>query len=284
MDLRLRALGPPACFLALAWLILFSAFPAGAATQPPTTQAPTLPAPIGQSSNGKPKTPVSATEAIAIARRDPVAVREQSRHPGLSPRARQIDERWEVSFYDGEEKRVLVIVDPRTGSVKEAWSGYQVSWQMARGYPGAFGRKLNAPYVFIPLLALFLIGLVDWRRPWRLVHLDLLVLVAFAASHYYFNRAEIGVSVPLIYPPLIYLAGRMLWNLLAILTSNLARLVALAMVGQVGGAATLGNVQTVVSTANLAAMAGPTSVGSAAGRYLPVAGAHGGPVARRLLR
>src|SRR5690606_25122693 len=70
----------------------------------------------------------------------------------------------------------------------------------------------------------------------------------------------------------------------AIVTSNLARLVALAMVGQVGGAATLGNVQTAVSTANLAAMAGPTSVGSAAGRYLPVAGSRRGAVARLLLR
>ena len=36
---------------------------------------------------------------------------------------------------------------------------------MARGYSGAFGHKLNAPYVFLPLCALFLLGLVDWRRP-----------------------------------------------------------------------------------------------------------------------
>ncbi|MFK5647493.1 lipopolysaccharide biosynthesis protein [Ornithinimicrobium sp. LYQ121] len=79
------------------------------------------------------------------------------------------------------------------------------------------------------------------------------------------------------------LAGRMLWNLTGIVTSNVARLVALALVGQVGGAATLGNVQTAVSTANLAAMAGPTSVGSAAGRYLPISGPRAGPVARRLL-
>ena len=35
---------------------------------------------------------------------------------------------------------------------------------MARGYSGAFGHKLNAPYVFLPLCAIFLLGLVDWRR------------------------------------------------------------------------------------------------------------------------
>jgi hypothetical protein len=82
---------------------------------------------------------------------------------------------------------------------------------MARGYSGAFGHKLNAPYVFLPLCALFLFGLVDWRRLRRAANLDLLVLLGFGVSHYFFNRAEIGVSVPLVYPVLLYLLGRSLW-------------------------------------------------------------------------
>ena len=82
---------------------------------------------------------------------------------------------------------------------------------MARGYSGAFGHKLNAPYVFLPLCAIFLLGLLDWRRPWRAANLDLLVLLGFAVSHIYFNRGEIGVSVPLVYPLLLYLFGRALW-------------------------------------------------------------------------
>jgi hypothetical protein len=41
--------------------------------------------------------------------------------------------------------------------------------------------------------------------------LDLLVLLGFGVSHYFFNRAEIGVSVPLVYPVLLYLLGRALW-------------------------------------------------------------------------
>src|SRR5215210_1795806 len=83
---------------------------------------------------------------------------------------------------------------------------------MARGYKGAFGRKVNAPYVWLPLCALFVLLLVDWRRPFRLAHLDLLVLVAgFGASHYFFNRGEIGLSVPLAYPALLYLLARTLW-------------------------------------------------------------------------
>ena len=49
---------------------------------------------------------------------------------------------------------------------------------MARGYEGQFGHMLNAPYVWIPLCAIFLLGLLDWRRPWRIAHLDLLVLLA----------------------------------------------------------------------------------------------------------
>ena len=85
------------------------------------------------------------------------------------------------------------------GEVRESWTGYQVAWKMARGYSGAFGHKLNAPYVFLPLCAIFLLGLVDWRRLRRVANLDLLVLLGFGVSHFFFNRAEIGVSVPLQY-------------------------------------------------------------------------------------
>ena len=105
----------------------------------------------------------------------------------------------------------LVFVDPKSGEVTESWTGYQVLWKMARGYSGAFGHKLNAPYVFLPLCVLFLVGLLDWRRPWRVATLDLLVLLGFGVSNYFFNRAEIGVSVPLQYPVLLYLLGRALW-------------------------------------------------------------------------
>ncbi len=98
------------------------------------------------------------------------------------------------------------MTDPET-----IWHGYQAAWEMARGYPGSFGHKLNAPYVFLPLCALFLIGLLDWRRPWRVASLDLLVLLGFGVSHFFFNRAEIGLSVPLQYPVLLYLLARALW-------------------------------------------------------------------------
>jgi hypothetical protein len=105
----------------------------------------------------------------------------------------------------------LAVVDPQTGEVTESWTGYQVGWKMARGYSGAFGHRLNAPYVIVPLFALFAIGLIDWRRPRRVATLDIGVLLAFGISHWFFNRADIGVSVPLQYPVLLYLLARALW-------------------------------------------------------------------------
>jgi hypothetical protein len=119
--------------------------------------------------------------------------------------------RWQVSFFRDGEEVVQVHVDDRSGAVVEQWTGHQVAWSMARGYEGAFGRKLNAPYVWIPLCLLFLLPFVDFRRPLRLLHLDLLVLLAFGVSHAFFNRGEIGLSVPLAYPVLLYLLARVLY-------------------------------------------------------------------------
>jgi hypothetical protein len=154
---------------------------------------------------------VSAGEAVRAADRDAKVVEEREENGGLTHTASMADGRWEVAYFSGDEEVALVLVDPETGKVTEAWTGYQVLWKMARGYEGAFGHKLNAPYVFLPLCALFLVGLVDWRRPWRAATLDLVALLGFGVSNYFFNRAEIGVSVPLVYPVLLYLLGRALW-------------------------------------------------------------------------
>jgi hypothetical protein len=154
---------------------------------------------------------VTEAEAIAIADRDPNAVKERQLNGPLAPVANMNDGNWEVAYFAHGDEVALVIVDPESGEVKESWTGYQVAWKMARGYSGAFGHKLNAPYVFLPLCLIFLIGLVDWRRLRRVANLDLLVLLGFSVSHFFFNRAEIGVSVPLQYPVLLYLLGRALW-------------------------------------------------------------------------
>ncbi len=154
---------------------------------------------------------ISEAAAIRVADRDPNAVKERQRNDGVAAVADKVDGRWEVAYFAAGEEVALVIVDPHSGEVAESWTGEQVAWKMARGYSGAFGHKLNAPYVFLPLCAIFLLGLVDWRRWRRVANLDLLVLLGFGVSHFFFNRAEIGVSVPLQYPVLLYLLGRALW-------------------------------------------------------------------------
>ena len=152
----------------------------------------------------------SAQEAERIAERAD-KVREARRDGPLQPTAyTKGTGRWQVSFFRDKHEVLQVINDDRSGAILEEWSGDQVAWSMARGYAGAFGRKLNAPYVWLPLCALFLLPFIDFRRPFRLLHLDLLVLLAFGVSHYFFNRAEIGVSAPLVYPVLLDLLARVL--------------------------------------------------------------------------
>ena len=154
---------------------------------------------------------ISKSRAVEVAGRDPNVHREEAENGELGAVASKVEGHWEVGYFSDGKEVALVLVDPASGKVTESWTGYQVAWKMARGYSGAFGHKLNAPYVFLPLCALFLLGLVDWRRWRRVVNLDLLVLLGFGVSHFFFNRAEIGVSVPLVYPVLAYLLARALW-------------------------------------------------------------------------
>jgi hypothetical protein len=159
----------------------------------------------------------SANQVIPIAKRVPKIADVLRRHRGYTAEAYTKGlHRWQVSFFnhkrpgkDRKEIGQVSIWDP-TGQVLEAWTGYQVPWTMARGYPGAFGRKSNALYLWIPLSLLFIVPFVDPRRPFRLLHLDLLMLLGFSVSLAYFNHGNIGVSVPAAYPPLVYLLLRML--------------------------------------------------------------------------
>jgi hypothetical protein len=152
----------------------------------------------------------TAREVEAIAARN--AVVRAERHDGpMDPAAYTKGYgRWQVSFFRDGDEVAQVQIDDHTGGVLEAWRNEQVAWSMARGYEGAFGRVLNAPYVWIPLCLLFLAPFVDVRRPLRLLHLDLLVLLAFGVSHVFFNRGEIHTSAPLVYPVLLYLLVRAL--------------------------------------------------------------------------
>ena len=202
--MELRAHRAPALVVALAAALLALAAPAWAADDlrfPPSKTEP----PAGFR--------LTAERVTAIADREPKVVEERRARGELDPRTYlDGDAAWQVSYFEDGKERAQVHIDDATGAVTEAWTGPQVAWKMARGYENAFAGKLNAPYVWIPLCLLFVAPFVDIRRPLRLLHLDLAVLLAFGVSHFFFNRGDISASVPLAYPVLLYLLGRLLWE------------------------------------------------------------------------
>ncbi len=102
------------------------------------------------------------------------------------------------------------MIDDRTGEVIESWRNQQVEVKLARGYEGAVAGIVSKWFIWIPLCVLFLAPFFDPKRPFRLLHLDLLALLAFSLSQFFFNKGEITLSVPLVYPVLGYLFVRML--------------------------------------------------------------------------
>ena len=174
-----------------------------------------VPAPRGR--RPPPGRRLTTARAGRIADRLALVRGERRRYPGAT---REVflkgPSRWQVSYFakvppgDPRKEVAQVTIDDRSGAVLEAYKDYKVAWTMARGYPGAFGRIVNSPLVWVPLAVLFVLPFLHPRRP-RMLHLDLLVLSAFSISLACFNAAEIAWSVPLVYPLLAYLLGRMLW-------------------------------------------------------------------------
>jgi hypothetical protein len=121
---------------------------------------------------------------------------------------------WEVNVWSSLPDAGQIVkakVDDASGEVTEAWTGPQVAWSMARGGKGAFGRKINEPWIWLTFCAVFLLGLADFRRPLSVRNLDLLALLSFSVSLFYFNRGQVFTAMPLVYPPLLYLLARMVW-------------------------------------------------------------------------
>jgi hypothetical protein len=174
---------------------------------------PEAPVPVPVSEEPPAGRRLSASQVLAIAERLPKMKSVRREYPGsyggayLKPAFH-----WQVSYFSKNGKKEIgqVIIDDLSGRVLEQWTGFQVAWSMARGYEGAFGRHAGALYIWLPLCVLFMLAFVDWRRPLALLHLDLLVLLSFSVSLAFFNHAHIYASVPLAYPPLLYLLARML--------------------------------------------------------------------------
>jgi hypothetical protein len=120
---------------------------------------------------------------------------------------------WTVKMWSGDAGQIVLgRVDDLTGLVDDAWTGPQVAWPMARGGGHVFGgKRLNSLPVWLGFCTVFLLGLADLRRLRSVRNLDLAVLVSLSVSLWFFNDGRIFTSVPLVYPVLLYLLGRMLW-------------------------------------------------------------------------
>ena len=175
--------------------------------------SPTEPPPGFAVAPNEARAAAERVEAVQAARREHSGLRSTVAVPtaGGDPRTYQVGyfTPLERSQY-GSDIRVEVVVSGVSGEVLEVWTGPQAATPLARGGEPSLGRSLNKPWVRLPLAALFLLPFVDPRRPLRLVHLDLLVLLGFGISQLYFNQGRIEVSVPLVYPLLAYLLVRAL--------------------------------------------------------------------------
>jgi hypothetical protein len=174
---------------------------------------PNAPIPVPESNTPPAARTLSANQVLAIAARLPKMKAVRAKYRGSYGGAYlKGPEHWQVSYFSKGGKKEIgqVIIDDLSRRVLEQWTGFQVAWTMARGYPGAFGRHVNALYIWLPLCVLFFAPFFDFRRPFSLLHLDLLVLLFFSVSLAFFNHGQIYQSVPLAYPPLLYLLARML--------------------------------------------------------------------------
>ncbi len=178
-----------------------------------TQTDPNAPIPVPESNTPPAGRSLSANQVLAIAARLPKMKAVRAKYRGSYGGAYlKGPEHWQVSYFSKGGKKEIgqVIIDDLSRRVLEQWTGFQVAWTMARGYPGAFGRHVNALYIWLPLCALFFAPFFDFRRPFSMLHLDLLVLLFFSVSLAFFNHGQIYQSVPLAYPPLLYLLARML--------------------------------------------------------------------------
>ncbi len=211
--MRTLAIAVAAATLALAAPATAPAATRQTATTTSSATNPEAPIPVAASNVPPAGRRLSADAVLAIAGALPKMRAVRAKYPGsyggayLKPAFH-----WQVSYFSRNGKKEIgqVIISDLTGRVLEQWTGFQVAWTMARGYPGAFGRHVNALYIWLPLCVLFILPFFNFRRPFSLLHLDLLVLLSFSVSLAFFNHARIYQSVPLVYPPLLYLLARML--------------------------------------------------------------------------
>jgi hypothetical protein len=207
MSLSMRLGGVTAAAVVIAGV----AAPASPAAPPSCTHL--SPPPAGSATFGHPR--LTQLQAVCAVAEYPKVASWLNRYPkDLHGGATYVrGGLWDVRIGSDQAGVIAVgaVVD-RTGKVLGAWTGAQVTWSMARGTKGAFGgRALNSWPFWLVLSGVFFLGLADLRRlvSWR--NLDLLALLGFGVSLWFFDHGRVFASASLIYPPLLYLLLRASW-------------------------------------------------------------------------
>jgi hypothetical protein len=152
---------------------------------------------------------LSAREAVAVAQRD-AKVRSELKAGPLVAQALVLSDRWLVNFKRGGKVEVEVELDGRSGKVQFDARGRELQWPLlAHGQHGPAVRRLHA--IMIATGLLFFAVFFDPRRLRRMLHLDLLALLALGTSFGFADAGNPHLATPLMYPPLLYLLGRMIW-------------------------------------------------------------------------
>jgi hypothetical protein len=109
-----------------------------------------------------------------------------------------------VVYYGKPPDVVEVHVSDRTGRITTVNTGMTAELDIARGV-----EVVSSPWIWVPLSLLFFFAFFDPKRPFRLLHLDLLVLLSFGITKFLIRDGHDGLFVPLTYAALGYLFVRL---------------------------------------------------------------------------
>ncbi len=195
---------------------------------------------------------LSEDDAIKIAAADEEVRDELSDHGPYSTAAEYDDGEWTVHFYvdetgvvggrptDEGKETAVAGVDDESWVLNYVHTGDQVGWLMARGEPGTYGKQANYWWVGGPLALAFALAFSRADKLLCLRNFDVVALLGFLVSHWFFRQGIVYEAVILWYPPLIYLLFRTLLMGFGVgerveRTSNLPDWLLMLLAGLAGG-------------------------------------------------
>jgi hypothetical protein len=150
----------------------------------------------------------NAVQAIAAAEAAPAMQALHRREHPLAVEAFIWNGRhWYIDF--AYRNKLVAEVDVRPdGRVAAVWTGPLALAVYARGQ---YAPLFSSVWVLLPFSLLFLVPFADPRRLLRVRHLDALAVLSLLVSYVLFDHSKLTAAVWLVYPPLLYLLGRMLF-------------------------------------------------------------------------